>query len=91
MSIAHSNIPSSHFEIRFESLFSVGRSLVFPCDEEGRVDINALSERCRCSYFFARVMLGREFAAPRVISCSQPTGHSGSQGGLLLGALEVAP
>jgi hypothetical protein len=56
-----------HFEIRFESLFNDGRGLVFPCDEEGRVDIDSLSERLRSNYFFARAMLGREYATPRIV------------------------
>ncbi|MCY4757153.1 hypothetical protein [Pelomonas aquatica] len=79
MNISHANIPSSHFEVRFESLFSDGRGLVFPCDEEGQVDINALSERHRSNYFFARAMLGREYATPRVISCGQSTCQPSSQ------------
>lgn len=70
------NTMHASFEIRFESLFNVGRSLAFPCDERGRVDINALSERRRSNYFFARAMLGREYAAPRVICCGQPTVHA---------------
>lgn len=68
----------SQFEVWFESLFGNGRSLAFPCNEEGQVDINALSERRRSNYFFARAMLGREYAAPRVIPCSQPAGDPGS-------------
>jgi hypothetical protein len=58
-----------HFEVWFESLFNSGRGLVFPCDEAGYVDINSLSERGRSNYFFARTMLGREFATPRVLRC----------------------
>lgn len=58
---------SSSFEIRFATLSNEGRGLVFPCDEEGHVDIDALSERSRNNYFFARAMLGREYATPRVL------------------------
>jgi hypothetical protein len=60
------NTPSG-FEVRFESLFNAGRGLSFPCDAGGRVDIDILSERGRHNYFFARAMLGREFATPRVV------------------------
>jgi hypothetical protein len=67
MSIAHADIPSLHFEVWFESLFNGGRGLAFPCDEEGHVDIDALSERGRSNYFFARATLGRDYATPRVI------------------------
>lgn len=54
------------FEIRFQSLVVPGRALAFPCDAGGQVDLNALSERARNNYRFARVMVGRDFAVPRV-------------------------
>ena len=58
---------SSAFEVWFASLFNEGRGLVFPCDEDGHVQIDALSDRGRSNYFFARAMLGREYATPRVV------------------------
>ena len=67
MIAANATALSSRFEIRFESLFNEGRGLVFPCNEDGQVDIDALSERVRSNYFFARTMLGREYATPRVV------------------------
>jgi hypothetical protein len=54
------------FQIRFDYLFDVGRSLAFPCDAQGRVDIDALSERARTNYLYARAMVGREYATPAV-------------------------
>ena len=54
------------FEIRFRSLFNEGRGLAFPCDAIGQVDLDALSERGRNNYLFARAMVGREFAVPDV-------------------------
>ena len=57
---------SATFEIRFQSLFNEGRGLAFPCDADGRVDLEALSERGRSNYLFARAMVGREFATPDV-------------------------
>ena len=59
------------FEIRFTSLFDEGRGLAFPCDAAGHVDIDALSERGRSNYLFARAMLGREYATPRIKRCRQ--------------------
>jgi len=56
----------SPFEIRFRSLFNEGRGLAFPCDAIGQVDLDALSERGRNNYLFARAMVGREFAVPDV-------------------------
>lgn len=55
------------FELRFESLFQQGRALVFPCDERGRVELDDLSERARRNYFYARTVVGREFATPAVV------------------------
>ncbi len=56
--------PCAAFEIRFDDLFDVGRSLAFPCDEQGHVDIDTLSERARANYLFARAMVGREYSMP---------------------------
>ena len=58
-------------ELRFASLFDEGRGLSFPCDAEGRVDIDALSERARLNYLYARTVIGREFSMPAV----RPTLH----------------
>jgi hypothetical protein len=52
--------------LRFRSLFNEGRGLVFPCDDAGRVDMNTLSEQALGNYLYARTVVGREFAAPRV-------------------------
>jgi hypothetical protein len=54
------------FELRFESLFEAGRGLSFPCDERGQVELDALSERAKRNYLYARAVIGREFATPRV-------------------------
>ncbi|MCU0775851.1 MAG: hypothetical protein MUC74_15555 [Ideonella sp.] len=52
--------------MRFDSLFHEGRALVFPCDAAGRVDLDALSERARAAYLFARRAVGREYGFPSV-------------------------
>ncbi len=54
------------FELRFDSLRQRGRSLSFPCDAGGRVDLDHLSERSRRDYLFAHMLTGRDFAV-RVI------------------------
>jgi hypothetical protein len=54
------------FELRFDPLFDAGRGFAFPCDERGRVDLDALSERARCNYFYARTVVGRDLACPAV-------------------------
>ena len=53
-------------ELRFRSLFQRGRGYAFPCDAAGRVDMDALSERERLSYLYARALIGRELAMPAV-------------------------
>jgi len=60
--------PDAAFELRFMSLLERGRAVAFPCDSAGRVDLDALSERARSSYFYARTVVGREFACPCVQS-----------------------
>ena len=55
------------YEIRFQSLFHEGRALCFPCDQEGCVAIDALSDRARDNYFYARAVVGREYAHPCVL------------------------
>jgi hypothetical protein len=53
--------------LRFQSLFNQGRAMMFPCDAQGHVDLDALSERARENYFYARTVIGREFGHPDVV------------------------
>ena len=55
------------FELRFESLFHPGRALAFPCDARGCVEFDGLGDPARCNYFYARTVVGREFAYPAVV------------------------
>ncbi len=57
------------YELRFRSLFQEGRALAFPCDARGRVELDALSERARHNYLYARAVVGREYASPAVQLC----------------------
>lgn len=63
---ANSTRPATQggYELRFQSLFSEGRALAFPCDGGGLVAIDSLSERARDNYFYARAVVGREYAVP---------------------------
>lgn len=56
----------SNYQLRFDSLFNPGRALSFPCDQAGHVDLDALSERSRLNYLYAKATLGREYAYPAV-------------------------
>jgi hypothetical protein len=58
--------PAERYELRFQSLFDEGRGFAFDCDAGGHVDLDALTERARTNYFYARTVIGREFAMPRV-------------------------
>ena len=52
------------YELRFTGLFNPGRGYAFPCDSEGRVDLDTLRETARNHYFYARAMVGCEFHFP---------------------------
>ena len=54
------------FELRFQSLFHAGRALAFPCNAQGDVYLDALTERARENYLFARAVIGHEYANPVV-------------------------
>jgi hypothetical protein len=54
------------YEIRYQSLFSEGRALSLPCDAQGHVELDGLSEKARGNYIYARALVGREFATPSV-------------------------
>jgi hypothetical protein len=58
---------SPGYQLRFESLFNPGRAMAFPCDERGRVELDALSDAARRNYLYARAVVGREFATPTVV------------------------
>ena len=54
------------YELRFRSLFNEGRAYAFPCDAQGHVDMDSLSERSLNNYLYARSVIGREFSMPAV-------------------------
>jgi hypothetical protein len=56
------------FQLCFRSLFGHGRMFSFPCDREGHVDMDGLTEKMRNNYFFARAMVGRELQAPAIVA-----------------------
>ena len=59
-------IAAGSFELRFQSLFSGRRSLAFPCNAQGQVDLGGLSDRARANYLLAREAVGRDFTWPDV-------------------------
>ena len=58
--------PGQRYFLRFKALFDPGRSLCFPCDAQGRIALDELSDRARSNYLFARAVVGREVSTPIV-------------------------
>lgn len=54
------------FQLRYSSLFDSGRGFSFPCDAEGHVDLDRLSEKARNNYLYVRALVGRDFSTPTV-------------------------
>lgn len=55
-----------YYVLRFIGLFNRGRGYAFPCDAEGRVEVEDLSDQCRSNYYYAWAAVGKEFSAPVV-------------------------
>ena len=58
------------FQLRFQPLFDAGLAYAFPCDAVGHVDMDALSERARNNYLYARTVVGSEMSCPKVRTCT---------------------
>lgn len=59
---------TARYRLRFRSMFNQGKGYLFPCDEDGRVDMSTLSEGVRNNYLYARALVGRDFFCPAVES-----------------------
>jgi hypothetical protein len=57
---------ATRYELCFQPLLPDGRGCVFACDCDGHVDMDAMGERSRLNYLYARTVIGREFARPAV-------------------------
>lgn len=53
-------------QLLFASLFHPGRGIAVPCDAQGEVHMDELSERMKNAYLAARALVGREYAHPVV-------------------------
>jgi hypothetical protein len=56
------------YELRFIRFFGRACGYAFPCDAQGRVDIDTLSEYARNDYIYARALVGRDLLPPVVAS-----------------------
>ena len=54
------------YQLSFRRLSSSEGGLSFPCDEFGRVDMDALGRAALNDYLFARAVVGGQFVAPVV-------------------------
>jgi len=66
----------ARYELHFRSLFDAGRAYAFPCDAEGRVQLDELSDKARNNYLYARAVVGREFSVPAVQRRTAQVSHS---------------
>jgi hypothetical protein len=57
--------PPKH-ELKFRPLSGRGSACAFPCNVLGQVDLDALDERARNNYLFARISVGRIFHSPTI-------------------------
>ena len=62
--------PASTHYLLFGGLFPTVRSLLFPCDPGGRVEMDEMSDRARDNYLFARTVVGRDYRVPVVVAAS---------------------
>lgn len=63
-----SAVGEARFEPRYPGLFDPGRGFTFPCDAQGCVKLDRLSERARVDYLFARATVDFDFAALVVLA-----------------------
>ena len=53
-------------ELCFAPLSEAGTTKVFPCDSNGKVELDALDPLQRIDYLFVRMLIGRDFTGPLV-------------------------
>ena len=61
------------YELRFAALEGGAHGVAFPCDAQGHVNLDALSDTSRNAYLYARAVVGAVFARPAVEARSQPS------------------
>ena len=62
-----SNTDEARFELRYRSLSPHRCGYAFPCDAQGQVNLDLLSERARENYLYARAMVGFDLLHPQVL------------------------
>jgi hypothetical protein len=69
MKYSETCIAASKFHLLFEPLHA-DKALSFPCNAQGEVPLDELSERALENYLFARAVIGHEYARPVVERCN---------------------
>lgn len=59
--------PPKRYALCFQSRCQPARTLIFPCDAHGQVELDQLSEPALRDYLYARVVMGHQLAMPRVM------------------------
>jgi hypothetical protein len=59
-------LDATHFELRYRSFSPHRCGYAFPCDVNGRVNVDQLSEEVRENYLYARAMVGFDLQQPQV-------------------------
>ena len=67
----HPENQATGFQLHYRCLSGDCGGFSFPCDRQGCVDMDPMSERERNDYLFARAMVGRDLASPQV-QATQP-------------------
>ena len=68
MSTGNSSGPNdTQFELRYQSFSTHRCGFAFPCDAQGRVDLDRLSDEARENYLYARAMVGFDLLQPQVL------------------------
>jgi hypothetical protein len=57
---------TARYELRYPHLFEAGHGFVFPCDAQGHVAVDELSERAQRSYRETSARVGTEYEWPHI-------------------------
>lgn len=57
----------AEFLLAFEPIYEGALPMIFPCDAEGRIDVDALDEIARNELLLAKVLVGRDFHPSEVV------------------------
>ena len=50
-----------------EAIRPASQDFAFCCDDRGNVELDALGDKARLDYLFARALVGRNFARPAIV------------------------